>query len=258
LPAARVGIAPHSSRAVTPETLRAVCRGVPDGPIHIHAAEQEREVEECIAALGRRPVEWLLENAAVDGRWCIIHATHTNDVEIKQLAASGAVAGLCPLTEASLGDGMFDGASYLAAGGRFGIGTDSNIQIDPAAELRQLEYSQRLRRRARNVMTLEEGESTGRRLLASVLAAGAQALQRPIGALAVGSRADIVVLDGDHPDLAARSGDLWLDCWTFVAGRSAVKAVLVGGETVVTGGRHAKRSAIEGRYKATIASLMEL
>jgi formimidoylglutamate deiminase len=257
LPAARVGIAPHSLRAVTPDMLRAVCRGASDGPIHIHAAEQVREVEDCIAALGRRPVEWLLENVTLDRRWCIIHATHTTDAEITGLAASGAVAGLCPLTEASLGDGIFDGASYLTAGGRFGIGTDSNIQIDAAAELRQLEYGQRLRRRARNVMTLQEGESTGRRLLASALAGGAQALQRPIGALAAGSRADIVVLDGDHPDLAARSGDLWLDAWIFVAGRNAVKAVLVGGETVVAAGRHVKHSAIEARFKATIPSLIE-
>ena len=150
--------------------------------------------------------------------------------EIRALAASGAVAGLCPLTEASLGDGIFDGADYLAAGGRFGIGTDSNIQIDAAAELRQLEYGQRLARRARNVMTLREGESTGRRLFASALAAGAQALQQPIGALAAGLRADIVLLDTDHPDLAARSGDQWLDAWIFVAGRAAVRSVLVGGE----------------------------
>jgi formiminoglutamate deiminase len=255
LPAARVGIAPHSLRAVTPETLRAVCDATPDGPIHIHAAEQVREVEECLASLGRRPVEWLLENAAIDSRWCIIHATHTTEAEIKALAASAAVAGLCPLTEASLGDGIFEGGDYLAAGGRFGIGTDSNIQIDAAAELRQLEYSQRLRQRARNVMTLQEGGSTGRRLLTSVLAAGAQALQRPIGALTAGSRADVVVLDGDHPDLAARAGDHWLDAWIFVAGKSAVKAVLVGGETVVEAGRHAIRPAIEARFKAAFAKL---
>jgi formimidoylglutamate deiminase len=255
LPATRVGIAPHSLRAVTPETLRAVCRATPDGPIHIHAAEQMREVEECIAALGRRPVDWLLENAAIDSRWCVVHATHTTEAEIKALAGSGAVAGLCPLTEASLGDGIFDGADYLTAGGRFGIGTDSNIQIDAAGELRQLEYSQRLRRRARNVMTLQEGESTGRRLLATSLAGGAQALQRPIGVLATGLRADVVVLDADHPDLAARAGDHWLDAWIFVAGRSAVKAVLVGGETVVETGRHARLSAIEARFKAAFAKL---
>jgi formimidoylglutamate deiminase len=163
LPQGRVGIAPHSLRAVTPATLRTICQATPEGPIHIHAAEQLREVEDCVAALGRRPVEWLLENAALDERWCVIHATHTTPAEIAALAASRAVVGLCPLTEASLGDGIFDGAAYLAARGRFGIGTDSNIQIDAAAELRQLEYGQRLARRARNVMAVDEGESTGRR-----------------------------------------------------------------------------------------------
>jgi cytosine/adenosine deaminase-related metal-dependent hydrolase len=159
------------------------------------------------------------------------------------------------LTEASLGDGIFDGAAYLAAGGRFGIGTDSNIQIEAAAELRQLEYSQRLLRRARNVMAPGEGESTGRGLLAAVLAAGAQALQRPIGALAAGLRADVVVLDPEHPDLAARSGDLWLDAWIFTAGRRAVETVLVGGETVVEAGCHGMRPAIEARYKTVVAKL---
>jgi formiminoglutamate deiminase len=255
LPNACVGIAPHSLRAVTPQALRVVCAAVPDGPIHIHAAEQVREVEDCIAALGRPPVQWLLDNAGLDARWCVIHATHTTGQEIRALAASGAVAGLCPLTEASLGDGVFDAAHYLAAGGRFGIGTDSNIQIDAAAELRQLEYAQRLVRRARNVMTLQEGESTGRRLLASALAAGAQALARPIGALAPGARADIVLLDADHPDLAARHGDTWLDAWIFVAGRAAVTTVLVGGETVVDAGRHRLRPAIEARYKAVASKL---
>jgi formimidoylglutamate deiminase len=256
LPAARVGIAPHSLRAVTPDTLRAVCQAMPEGPIHIHAAEQVKEVDECIAALGRRPVQWLLDNAEIDSRWCLIHATHTTEPEIRALAASGAVVGLCPLTEASLGDGIFDGAGFLAAAGRFGIGTDSNIQIDAAAELRQLEYGQRLARRGRNMMTTQEGESTGRRLFATALAGGAQALQRPIGALAAGLRADIVLLDGEHPDLASRYGDQWLDAWIFVAGRAAVKTVLVGGETVVDGGRHRGRSKIEARYKRVLADLL--
>ena len=144
---------------------------------------------------------------------------------------------------------------YLAAGGRFGVGTDSNIQIDAAAELRQLEYEQRLARRARNVMTIQEGESTGRRLFASALAGGTQAVQQPIGALAVGLRADIVLLDENQPDLASRRGDQWLDAWTFVVGRTAVKTVLVGGEIVVEMGRHRMWSAIEERYKTVIANL---
>jgi formimidoylglutamate deiminase len=214
-----------------------------------------KEVEESVVALGSRPVDWLLDNAGLGARWCVIHATHATEREIRALAASGAVVGLCPLTEASLGDGIFSGADYLAADGRFGIGTDSNIQIDAAAELRQLEYGQRLARRARNVMTMREGESSGRRLFATALAAGAQALQQPIGALAAGRRADIVLLDMVHPDLAARRGDQWLDAWIFVAGRTAVRAVLVGGEVVVEAGRHWMRSGIEARYRNAVANL---
>jgi formiminoglutamate deiminase len=255
LPNARLGMAPHSLRWVTPDTLRAVCDAAPEGPIHIHAAEQQREVDESIAVLGGRPVEWLIDNIGLDQRWCVIHATHTTDREIRTLASTGAVVGLCPLTEASLGDGIFDAASYLAAGGRFGIGSDSNIQIDAAAEMRQLEYGQRLTRRARNVMTLRPGESTGRRIFETALAGGVQALQQPIGAIAPGRRADIVLLDADHPDLAPRRGDEWLDAWIFVLGRRAVTTVLSGGEIVVQNGRHIAQPAIESRYRAIAASL---
>jgi formimidoylglutamate deiminase len=256
LPAARVGIAPHSLRAVTPGEWRIICEASSDGPIHVHAAEQAKEVEESLASLGRRPVEWLLENAEINSRWCVVHATHTTKKESRALAASGAVVGLCPLTEASLGDGIFDAADYLTAGGRFGVGTDSNIQIDAAAELRQLEYGQRLARGARNVMAMQEGESTGRRLFASALSGGAQALQQPVGALTPGLRADIVLLDETCQDLASRHGDEWLDGWIFVAGRMAVKTALAGGEIVVEAGRHRLRPAIETRYKRVIANLL--
>jgi formimidoylglutamate deiminase len=255
LPDARVGIAPHSLRAVTPAALRTVCAACPNGPIHIHAAEQVKEVEDSIAALGARPVEWLLDHAGLDARWCVIHATHTTAHEVRALATSGATAGLCPLTEASLGDGIFAGADYLAASGAFGVGSDSNIEIDAAAELRQLEYGQRLAQRSRNVMTTHEGESTGRRLLSSAWAGGARALQQPIGAIAQGRRADIVLLDADRPDLASRHGDQWLDAWIFTAGRAAVKSVIVRGETVVEAGRHKMRSAIASNYRTTVAHL---
>jgi formimidoylglutamate deiminase len=258
LPAARIGVAPHSLRAVAPEALRMVCRDAPAGPIHIHAAEQVKEVEECVVALGRRPIEWLIENAGLDSRWCVIHATHTTKQEVRSLAGSGAVAGLCPLTEASLGDGTFDAAEYLAAGGRFGVGTDSNIQIDAAAELRQLEYGQRLAQRARNVMTVRQGESTGRRLFVDAAAGGARALQRPTGALDSGLRADIVVLDADHPDLGSRSGDRWLDAWIFVVGRAAVRTVLVGGKVVVEAGHHTARPAVEARYRDVLSRLADI
>jgi formiminoglutamate deiminase len=255
LPSARVGIAPHSLRAVTPDTLRAVVAATPDGPIHIHAAEQTKEVEDCIAWSGKRPVQWLLDDMNADRRWCLIHSTHMTKDETQQLAKSGAVAGLCPLTESSLGDGFFNGPDFLHAAGRFGVGTDSNIDIDAAGELRQLEYSQRLLHRGRNVMATMEGESTGRRLFTQALAGGAQALQRETGAIAVGKRADIVVLDPSHPDLAAARDDVWLDTWIFVAGRSAVKDAFVDGEYVVADGVHRKRDAIEKRYRATLKRL---
>ncbi len=252
LPAARIGIAPHSLRAVPTDALLRLVASFKDGPIHIHAAEQMKEVEDSVAILGARPVQWLLENAGVDRRWCLIHCTHMTPEETKALARSGAVAGLCPLTEASLGDGIFDGARHLAAAGRFGVGTDSNIQIDPAAELRQLEYGQRLSHRARNVLVRNEGESVGRRLFETAVAGGTQACARPVGAIAPGYRADLVLLDADQADLAAGMGDHWLDAWIFVAGRAAVRDVLIGGTVVVSDGRHRTHDAIKRRYIDTV------
>ena len=255
LPGATIGIAPHSLRAVSPEQLREAAAVFAAGPVHIHAAEQTKEVDDCVASLGARPVQWLLDEMGIDQRWCLIHATHMTEDETTRLARSGAVAGLCPLTEGSLGDGIFNGEIYLAAQGRFGIGTDSNIQIDAPAELRQLEYSQRLKARARNVMTTTEGESTGRSLYARALAGGAQALGQPIGALAPGYRADILVLDADHPDLAGASGDMVLDVLVFSAGRGLIKTVMTGGRPVVRDGRHQAREAIARKYRDTVSRL---
>jgi formiminoglutamate deiminase len=246
LPDARVGIAPHSLRAVTPEALRAVVAAHGDGPIHIHAAEQTKEVADCIAALKTTPVAWLLDNAGVDQRWCLIHATHMTEDETRRLAASGAVAGLCPLTEASLGDGIFNGAELFAHKGRFGVGSDSNIQIGAAEELRMLEYSQRLRRHTRNVFA-QEGESTGARIHAEACRGGAQALGREIGAIEAGKRADIVVLDAAHPDVT--DVETALDAYVFVAGPALVRRVMVGGVTVVADGRHARHDAIAAQYR---------
>ena len=257
LPSSAVGIAPHSLRAVSPETLRAVVDATAAGPIHIHVAEQIKEVEDCIAWSGRRPVEWLLDAMPVDERWCLIHATHMTGDETRRLAASGAVAGLCPITEASLGDGIFNGPEFLAAGGQFGVGSDSNIEIDAAGELRLLEYSQRLGHRARNVMTTLAGESTGHRLFTAALAGGAKALGRPIGVIAAGCRADIVLLDANHTSFATVGRDHWLDSWIFVPGRPAVTTVLVGGETVVREGRHLHSDGITARYRATLGRLVD-
>ncbi len=255
VPGANFGIAPHSLRAVSSDQLRAVTAAFPQVPVHIHAAEQTKEVEDCVAALGARPVQWLLDNAGVDARWCLIHATHMTDDETQRLAASGAVAGLCPLTEGSLGDGFFNGELFLHKSGRFGIGTDSNIEIDAPGELRQLEYSQRLKHRSRNVMTTVEGQSTGRSLYENALKGGAQALGDRIGAIEAGCRADVVVLNSDHPDLAGAHGDMVLDVYVFSGGRGLIDRVIAGGVPVVEGGRHRGREKIAEKYRRTVARL---
>ena len=193
-----VGIAPHSLRAVTPEELAAVLPLAEGGPIHIHIAEQTREVDDCLAWSGRRPVQWLLDHAAVDRRWCLIHATHMTTDEIGRLVLSGAVAGLCPVTEANLGDGTFNAPEFLGFGGAYGIGSDSNVLIGVADVLRQLEYSQRLAHRARNVMATGKIASTGRALFDAALRGGSRALGMTTAGLADGAPArDLVSLHAE-------------------------------------------------------------
>jgi formimidoylglutamate deiminase len=254
LPGANVGIAPHSLRAVTPYELAAIAPLAEGGPVHIHAAEQVREVEECLAWSNRRPVEWLLEHAPMDQRWCLIHATHMTATETAALAQSGAVAGLCPITEGSLGDGIFPAREFLGAGGRFGVGTDSNVLVGVADELRQLEYGQRLKHRERNVLSRGPGVSTGRALFDAALAGGGQALAQPIVGLQPGARADIVTLDTTHPSLAGRRGDAVLDGWIFAGG--AVDCVWAGGTKMVEGGRHRLREAARACFNAAIRRLV--
>ncbi|MFS0737496.1 formimidoylglutamate deiminase [Sphingomonas sp. 1P06PA] len=250
-----VGIAPHSLRAVTPEMLGEIMPLAVDGPIHIHAAEQRREVADCLAWSGQRPVEWLLNHAPVDARWCLVHATHMTAEETGALAASGAVAGLCPITEANLGDGIFPAVDYLAAGGAIGVGSDSNVRIDAAEELRLLEYGQRLRDEGRNRLAGGAGRSTGARLYRAALAGGAQALGVD-GGLAIGASADIVTLDADHPSLVARSGDALIDGLVFGDGRAAIHQVWRHGRLVVDRGRHVARDAIAARFGTTMRRLL--
>jgi formimidoylglutamate deiminase len=251
---ANVGVAPHSLRAVTPEELAAIIPMAQGGPVHIHAAEQTKEVEDCIAWSGARPVRWLLDHAAVDARWCLVHATHVSPNETRLLARSGAVAGLCAVTEANLGDGIFPTGAYLEAGGRIGLGTDSNVLIDPAGELRALEYAQRLSLRGRNVLAPAPGQSTGRALFNWALCGGAQALGVAAGRLETGANADIVSLDSGHPSLAGRRGDAILDSWIFAGG--AVDCVWRRGRKVVSAGRHARRNEARTRYRRTIMGLL--
>jgi formimidoylglutamate deiminase len=257
LPGATLGIAPHSLRAVTQAELGALIAAHPDGPIHIHAAEQTAEVDACVHATAERPVQWLLHHHHVDARWCLIHATHMLPTETASLAATGAVAGLCPLTEASLGDGIFPAATFCAVGGRFGIGTDSNIQIDAAAELRQLEYAQRLHSRMRNVLAAGPQASTGRTLFDQALRGGAQALGVEPAGLAAGAPADIVTLDAAHPALVGRHGDALLDSWIFAAARPCVQAVWRAGHQVVRDGRHIDAARIGARYAACLRRLAD-
>lgn len=256
LDGAVVGVAPHSLRAVTPEDLAAGVALAGDGPIHIHVAEQVREVEDCVAWSGARPVRWLLDHAPVDRRWCLIHATHMHSDEIADMAARGAVAGLCPITESNLGDGIFAGEAFRSAGGVFGVGSDSNVEIGAAAELRQLEYSQRLGRRARNVMA-EAGASTGRSLFEAALSGGTCAIGPAGGTpgLAEGASADLVSLRAGHPaHPTAREDDL-LDAWVFSAGNGLVDCVWARGVKRVEGGRHRARAEAERRYGRAMARL---
>jgi formimidoylglutamate deiminase len=252
-----VGIALHSLRAVPPSSLREVMNApvARSGPIHIHIAEQLAEVEESMNVLRARPVAWLLANAPVDARWCLVHATHLTRSERVDLAASGAVAGLCPTTEANLGDGLFPLRPYVDAGGWWSIGSDSHVSLSPIEELRWLEYGQRLTGLRRNVMAWPKSPHTGMNLWAGALAGGARASGRNIGAIAPGQCADLLVLDHDAPEFAGRDLRTWLDTLIFSGNRNLVTDVMVGGRWLVRGGRHAHEERIAKRYRTAVARI---
>jgi len=253
LPDARVGVAPHSLRAVTPDELQQVVALAAGGPVHIHAAEQTREVEECRAWSGATPVLWLLEHADVNARWCLVHATHMTPDEITRLARSGAVAGFCPVTEANLGDGIAPAAGFAAAGGTMGIGTDSNVRISVSEELRQLEYGQRLRDRARNVLAAQSAHSTGRTLFAGAQRGGDRALGvESSGGIVEGAAADCVSLD--VAALVQAGDDGVLDSFVFAG--VPVQHVWRAGRQVVIDGVHRARASVQARYRAALARLL--
>lgn len=256
-PDLRVGIALHSLRAVPEVAMRTLLAtgAAQTGPIHIHIAEQLGEVQDCLAVRGARPVEWLLDHAAVDARWCLVHATHLTGHETSRLARSGAVAGLCPTTEANLGDGLFPLADYLDAGGTLGIGSDSHISVSPVEELRWLEYGQRLVTRHRNIAARGEGESVGETLWTAALRGGAQAAGLPIGALQAGQRADLLVLDDDAPLLAARDAASAMDSFLFAGNAPLVRHVMCGGRWVVRDFRHCDEERIGKRYRQVVERL---
>lgn len=250
-----LGIAPHSLRATSPDELQAVLAACDAGPIHIHIAEQPKEVQEVSDVLGARPVEWLLGNAPVDGRWCLIHATHMTDAETRRLAASGAVAGLCPITEANLGDGAFNGAAYHNAQGAFGVGSDSNIMISLTGELRLLEYSQRLRDLSRNVLCTPDG-FTGHTLYCAAARGGAQAIGRHAGTIQEGMFADLVAIDTQTPTLCCLKPEQFLDGLIFAGTDDVVTDLWSAGRHQVRNGRHIARDSIIAAYRTAMNSVL--
>jgi len=256
LPFGNVGVAAHSLRAVTPEELQQLIPLAAGGPLHIHIAEQQAEVHQWLQWAGCRPVEWLLDHAPVGPHWCLVHATHVTAAELARLAASGATVGLCPSTEANLGDGVFPAQEFLAQAGSFGIGTDANVRIDFAEELRLLEYGQRLLHRQRNVLHRPAVDwSTGRVLLEQSLAAARCVLHPLTGRLAPGCVADLIACSDAHPSCVGRTGDALLDSWIF-AGAGAIDSVWSAGRKVVSAGKHLARERIVGRYRATLTRLL--
>jgi len=260
--ALRYGVAPHSLRAVSEQSLRVLLDGLdaslPGAPVHIHIAEQTAEVDACLETEGARPVQWLLDRFNVDARWCLVHATHVDAGETTALAHSGAVAGLCLTTEANLGDGIFPAQEYLDAQGRFGIGSDSHIGVDWRAELRLLEYGQRLSRRQRNVLASAQSPQVADRLFAAALDGGARATGRAVDGLRAGQRADWLVLDADHSSIAGHTSDAWLSGVVFCEhGETPIRDVYAGGAQVVANRRHRDEERAYAQYRVALAELLK-
>jgi formimidoylglutamate deiminase len=256
----RTGIAPHSLRAVGQTALRAALDGLnaldASAPVHLHIAEQQAEVDDCLAWSGARPVQWLLDHAPVDSRWCLVHATHMTADESRGAAGCGAVAGLCPSTEANLGDGVFDAPAFLDAGGRFGIGSDSHVSVSAVDELRLLEYSQRLVRRQRNVLASPKEADVAQRLWLAAAAGGAQASGQPTGALAVGRRADFVVLETDAAGTGLTAAQQLAHAVFAVQGTPAVRDVWVAGRQRIAGGAHPAATRAQVSFAAARSQLL--
>jgi len=259
-PLNKIGIAPHSLRAVTPDELTKLQELrkdiITDGPMHIHISEQVKEVDDCVAHCGARPVEWLLDAAPVDDTWCLIHATHMTADETRNMAKTGAIAGLCPMTEANLGDGIFPAEEFQAAGGRFGVGTDSNIRTNAAEELQMLEYSQRLSKRRRNILADGDNPNVGDSLYQQACGGGATALAQPVGVIDLNKRGDFVVLDPQLGGIQRPAEARYMDYWLFGAIDRSPKDVYVAGQQVIANGHHSEDEAIDADYRRVMEKLL--
>jgi len=254
-----LGIAPHSLRAVSESQLKEIVPFIrsldSNAPIHIHIAEQLKEVEDCLKFYGKRPVEWLMDNLEMDRNWCLIHATHLTEDETLDLAKSGAVAGICPTTEANLGDGIYPTERYLEQGGRFAIGSDSHIAVNVADELRTLEYAQRLTTHQRAVLVSEECNSVGQYLYSHAAKEGASTVNQNVGEIAIGKRADFVVLDCNHPSLYLKEGSFILDTAIFACNSMPVKDVMVAGDWKIQDRLHKNEKEITLEYLGVMDKL---
>ena len=245
----RIGCALHSLRAVPPQAMREVLAALPrESRVHIHIAEQMAEVDECVAVRGARPVQWLLDNADVDARWTLVHATHLDAAEVQGIAGSGATVAICTTTEGNLGDGLFPLRDYLDAGGRWGVGSDSHISVSPVEELRWLEYGQRLVSRRRNIASSMRSPSVGTTLLQGVLASSADSTGFAVD--------DRIVLDAEAPILSGAVDADLVDRWIFSGNANVVRDVDVAGVCVVEDGRHRERDAVAARYRRAIQALL--
>ncbi|GAB3483301.1 formimidoylglutamate deiminase [Marinomonas epiphytica] len=252
----KLGICFHSLRAVTPQQIHQVLKALPEtSPIHIHIAEQQKEVQDCLAWSGRRPIQWLADEVGLNERWCLVHATHMDEQERHQLAQSKAIAGLCPTTEANLGDGIFPAVSYEQAGGSWGIGSDSHVSLSVVEELRTLEYGQRLRDQQRNRLYNANQTNIGEHLFNQALVGGNQACQTNIG-LYQGARADFMVLDSSHPFIATSTPKDRVNRWLFACNENLIKDVFVAGRALIKDFRHPLEEESKANFIRVIKKVM--
>ncbi len=258
-PNTNVGIAPHSLRAVDKTSLKSAIKHVraldKQAPVHIHISEQQKEVDDCLNHYGKRPVQWLLDNIELDKHWCLIHATHLDESERKGIIAKEAIAGICPTTEANLGDGIFPTTEFMAENGTIAIGSDSHISVNPIEELRWLEYAQRLIRQQRAILATKEQASVGQNLWQQAAIGGAQSTNSNTGCLAIGKQADLVVLDSNKTQLFANANQHLLDSVIFASQQSPVSDVMVNGQWKIKNQQHTEQAQTSEKFALLLKKL---